>query len=148
MPLSCLSAQQCEARLLSNRCGIICPINVAYILYVNGMSGTRPFYRQSGMVGAPYMQQRPSCVLNHPYRLCSMETHLAVSVPMCPFHFKTRMPSPPSALSLVPAENPPNHILLLTGLPEQTTDQMLYQLFGQVAGLREVSPLITCRHEQ
>eukprot|EP00123_Amoebidium_parasiticum_P015134 comp22802_c0_seq1/m.35768 comp22802_c0_seq1/g.35768 ORF comp22802_c0_seq1/g.35768 comp22802_c0_seq1/m.35768 type:complete len:309 (-) comp22802_c0_seq1:170-1096(-) len=45
-----------------------------------------------------------------------------------------------------PSENPPNNILLLTGLPEETTDKMLIALFGQHPGLVEVRQ-IPGRHD-
>ncbi|NXD46605.1 SNRPA protein, partial [Copsychus sechellarum] len=36
------------------------------------------------------------------------------------------------------SENPPNHILFLTNLPEETKDLMLSMLFKQFPGFREV----------
>lgn len=55
--------------------------------------------------------------------------------------------TPVCAPSAGPAgENPPNHILLLLNLPEQTSEPMLRALFNQFAGLREVR-LIPGRHD-
>ncbi|XP_011807883.1 PREDICTED: U1 small nuclear ribonucleoprotein A isoform X4 [Colobus angolensis palliatus] len=52
-----------------------------------------------------------------------------------------RLPSP-SQLS----ENPPNHILFLTNLPEETNELMLSMLFNQFPGFKEVR-LVPGRHD-
>ncbi|XP_062458105.1 U1 small nuclear ribonucleoprotein A [Pezoporus occidentalis] len=49
---------------------------------------------------------------------------------------------PPQQLS----ENPPNHILFLTNLPEETNELMLSMLFNQFPGFKEVR-LVPGRHD-
>ncbi|XP_051632392.1 LOW QUALITY PROTEIN: U1 small nuclear ribonucleoprotein A [Manacus candei] len=49
---------------------------------------------------------------------------------------------PPQTLS----ENPPNHILFLTNLPEETNELMLSMLFNQFPGFKEVR-LVPGRHD-
>ncbi|XP_029026142.1 U1 small nuclear ribonucleoprotein A [Betta splendens] len=44
------------------------------------------------------------------------------------------------------AENPPNHILFLTNLPEETNELMLSMLFNQFPGFKEVR-LVPGRHD-
>ncbi|NXD46606.1 SNRPA protein, partial [Copsychus sechellarum] len=44
------------------------------------------------------------------------------------------------------SENPPNHILFLTNLPEETKDLKLSMLFKQFPGFREVR-LVPGRHD-
>ncbi|CAN0255782.1 unnamed protein product [Lampetra planeri] len=44
------------------------------------------------------------------------------------------------------AENPPNHILFLTSLPEETSEMMLSMLFNQFPGFKEVR-LVPGRHD-
>lgn len=44
------------------------------------------------------------------------------------------------------AEQPPNNILFVTNLPEETTDVMLSVLFNQFAGFKEVR-LVPGRHD-
>lgn len=51
-------------------------------------------------------------------------------------------PLPPAHL----AENPPNHILFLTNLPEETNEMMLSMLFNQFPGFKEVR-LVPGRHD-
>uniref|UniRef100_A0A3Q1AN29 U1 small nuclear ribonucleoprotein A n=1 Tax=Amphiprion ocellaris TaxID=80972 RepID=A0A3Q1AN29_AMPOC len=46
----------------------------------------------------------------------------------------------------VVAENPPNHILFLTNLPEETNELMLSMLFNQFPGFKEVR-LVPGRHD-
>ncbi|KAK0137389.1 U1 small nuclear ribonucleoprotein A [Merluccius polli] len=50
------------------------------------------------------------------------------------------------SLSLQIAENPPNHILFLTNLPEETNELMLSMLFNQFPGFKEVR-LVPGRHD-
>ncbi|KAJ1105602.1 hypothetical protein NDU88_003007 [Pleurodeles waltl] len=45
-----------------------------------------------------------------------------------------------------PLENPPNHILFLTNLPEETNELMLSMLFNQFPGFKEVR-LVPGRHD-
>uniref|UniRef100_A0A1A7YDI1 Small nuclear ribonucleoprotein polypeptide B2 n=1 Tax=Iconisemion striatum TaxID=60296 RepID=A0A1A7YDI1_9TELE len=60
----------------------------------------------------------------------------------------------PSAVSAVPAQtpavqvpdNPPNHILFLTNLPEETNEMMLSMLFNQFPGFKEVR-LVPGKHD-
>uniref|UniRef100_A0A8C4QIT2 U1 small nuclear ribonucleoprotein A n=2 Tax=Eptatretus burgeri TaxID=7764 RepID=A0A8C4QIT2_EPTBU len=55
----------------------------------------------------------------------------------------------PSGGSLAPTqvlENPPNHILFLTNLPEETSEMMLSMLFNQFPGFKEVR-LVPGRHD-
>uniref|UniRef100_UPI00358E7B44 U1 small nuclear ribonucleoprotein A-like n=1 Tax=Myxine glutinosa TaxID=7769 RepID=UPI00358E7B44 len=57
--------------------------------------------------------------------------------------------APPSGGSLGPTqvlENPPNHILFLTNLPEETSEMMLSMLFNQFPGFKEVR-LVPGRHD-
>ncbi|XP_070762010.1 U1 small nuclear ribonucleoprotein A isoform X6 [Enoplosus armatus] len=49
-------------------------------------------------------------------------------------------------LSSQVAENPPNHILFLTNLPEETNELMLSMLFNQFPGFKEVR-LVPGRHD-
>ncbi|KAM4751547.1 U1 small nuclear ribonucleoprotein A-like [Cyanocitta cristata] len=44
------------------------------------------------------------------------------------------------------SENPPNHILFLTNLPEETNELMLSMLFNQFPGFKEVR-LVPGRHD-
>merc|ERR1711980_26725 len=44
------------------------------------------------------------------------------------------------------AENPPNHILFLTNLPEETNELMLSMLFNQFPGFKEVR-LVPGKHD-
>ncbi|CAL8353598.1 unnamed protein product [Lota lota] len=50
------------------------------------------------------------------------------------------------SLSFQIAENPPNHILFLTNLPEETNELMLSMLFNQFPGFKEVR-LVPGRHD-
>uniref|UniRef100_A0A3B3C3N7 U1 small nuclear ribonucleoprotein A n=1 Tax=Oryzias melastigma TaxID=30732 RepID=A0A3B3C3N7_ORYME len=50
------------------------------------------------------------------------------------------------AFSRQVAENPPNHILFLTNLPEETNELMLSMLFNQFPGFKEVR-LVPGRHD-
>uniref|UniRef100_A0A1A8QK04 Metadherin b n=3 Tax=Nothobranchius TaxID=28779 RepID=A0A1A8QK04_9TELE len=60
----------------------------------------------------------------------------------------------PSAVSVVPVQtpaaqvpdNPPNHILFLTNLPEETNEMMLSMLFNQFPGFKEVR-LVPGKHD-
>ncbi|XP_004396397.1 PREDICTED: U1 small nuclear ribonucleoprotein A isoform 2 [Odobenus rosmarus divergens] len=51
-----------------------------------------------------------------------------------------------SVTSLQLSENPPNHILFLTNLPEETNELMLSMLFNQFPGFKEVR-LVPGRHD-
>lgn len=51
----------------------------------------------------------------------------------------------PPALSAIP-EQPPNQILFITNLPEETTEMMLSMLFNQFPGFKEVR-LVPGRHD-
>ncbi|XP_061429525.1 U1 small nuclear ribonucleoprotein A-like [Lethenteron reissneri] len=56
---------------------------------------------------------------------------------------------PPPSGAMPPmqlAENPPNHILFLTSLPEETSEMMLSMLFNQFPGFKEVR-LVPGRHD-
>ncbi|CAO2626298.1 U1 small nuclear ribonucleoprotein A [Lemmus lemmus] len=53
---------------------------------------------------------------------------------------------PGSHLSQQLSENPPNHILFLTNLPEETNELMLSMLFNQFPGFKEVR-LVPGRHD-
>ncbi|XP_070762008.1 U1 small nuclear ribonucleoprotein A isoform X4 [Enoplosus armatus] len=46
----------------------------------------------------------------------------------------------------MPVKNPPNHILFLTNLPEETNELMLSMLFNQFPGFKEVR-LVPGRHD-
>lgn len=50
---------------------------------------------------------------------------------------ETAVPAPKGPVGHVP-DQPPNAILFITGLPEETNDMMLEMLFGQFAGFKEV----------
>uniref|UniRef100_A0A0B6ZT56 RRM domain-containing protein n=1 Tax=Arion vulgaris TaxID=1028688 RepID=A0A0B6ZT56_9EUPU len=54
-------------------------------------------------------------------------------------------PAVPPALSAIP-EQPPNQILFITNLPEETTEMMLSMLFNQFPGFKEVR-LVPGRHD-
>ncbi|KFQ50989.1 U1 small nuclear ribonucleoprotein A, partial [Nestor notabilis] len=56
--------------------------------------------------------------------------------------------SPPLSRVFPPqlSENPPNHILFLTNLPEETNELMLSMLFNQFPGFKEVR-LVPGRHD-
>ncbi|CAG9560921.1 unnamed protein product [Danaus chrysippus] len=52
----------------------------------------------------------------------------------------------PSVLNNVNAEQPPNQILFLTNLPDETSEMMLSMLFNQFPGFKEVR-LVPNRHD-
>jgi len=56
------------------------------------------------------------------------------------------MPMAPMAMLGPMGEQPPNQILFLTNLPEETTDVMLQMLFNQFPGFKEVR-LVPGRHD-
>eukprot|EP01134_Creolimax_fragrantissima_P001887 CFRG1887T1 len=55
-------------------------------------------------------------------------------------------PPPTATQSAQVPTNPPNHILLLTGLPEGTTQDLIFNLFNRFYGLKEVR-MIPGRHD-
>lgn len=66
---------------------------------------------------------------------------------------KPKGQDPPAAKKTAPggaatplSENPPNHILFLTNLPEETNELMLSMLFNQFPGFKEVR-LVPGRHD-
>lgn len=54
--------------------------------------------------------------------------------------------NPPPGAAAPLSENPPNHILFLTNLPEETNELMLSMLFNQFPGFKEVR-LVPGRHD-
>lgn len=69
--------------------------------------------------------------------------------PMAPINPAAAAPTAPPAAPAGPAtipEQPPNQILFLTNLPEETNEMMLSMLFNQFPGFKEVR-LVPGRHD-
>ncbi|RUS87500.1 hypothetical protein EGW08_004754 [Elysia chlorotica] len=68
-----------------------------------------------------------------------------------PASMSASAPAPPPVVAAAPAlsaipEQPPNQILFITNLPEETTEMMLSMLFNQFPGFKEVR-LVPGRHD-
>lgn len=59
---------------------------------------------------------------------------------------KKKVPGAPESGANPAAEQPPNQILFLTNLPEETNEMMLSMLFNQFPGFKEVR-LVPNRHD-
>lgn len=59
---------------------------------------------------------------------------------------KKKVPGAPESGANPTAEQPPNQILFLTNLPEETNEMMLSMLFNQFPGFKEVR-LVPNRHD-
>ncbi|XP_032926133.1 U1 small nuclear ribonucleoprotein A-like [Catharus ustulatus] len=88
------------------------------------LGGQPPYIPPPGMIPAPGMAPNPG-----------IPPGMAPNPGMAP------MPTPQPL-----SENPPNHILFLTNLPEETKELMLSMLFNQFPGFKEVR-LVPGRHD-
>uniref|UniRef100_A0A8C5J4Y4 U1 small nuclear ribonucleoprotein A n=1 Tax=Junco hyemalis TaxID=40217 RepID=A0A8C5J4Y4_JUNHY len=88
------------------------------------LGGQPPYIPPPGMIPAPGMAPNPG-----------IPPGMAPQPGMAPI-------TTPQPLS----ENPPNHILFLTNLPEETNELMLSMLFNQFPGFKEVR-LVPGRHD-
>ncbi|XP_050840108.1 U1 small nuclear ribonucleoprotein A [Serinus canaria] len=88
------------------------------------MGGQPPYIPPPGMIPAPGMAPNPG-----------------IPPGMAPQPGMAPIPTPQPL-----SENPPNHILFLTNLPEETNELMLSMLFNQFPGFKEVR-LVPGRHD-
>ncbi|KAM3656330.1 U1 small nuclear ribonucleoprotein A-like [Ammospiza maritima maritima] len=88
------------------------------------LGGQPPYIPPPGMIPAPGMAPNPG-----------------IPPGMAPQPGMTPIPTPQPL-----SENPPNHILFLTNLPEETNELMLSMLFNQFPGFKEVR-LVPGRHD-
>ncbi|XP_030116219.1 U1 small nuclear ribonucleoprotein A [Taeniopygia guttata] len=88
------------------------------------LGGQPPYIPPPGMIPAPGMAPNPG-----------------IPPGMAPQPGMAPIPTPQPL-----SENPPNHILFLTNLPEETNELMLSMLFNQFPGFKEVR-LVPGRHD-
>ncbi|OWK49900.1 U1 small nuclear ribonucleoprotein A [Lonchura striata] len=88
------------------------------------LAGQPPYIPPPGMIPAPGMAPNPG-----------------IPPGMAPQPGMAPIPTPQPL-----SENPPNHILFLTNLPEETNELMLSMLFNQFPGFKEVR-LVPGRHD-
>uniref|UniRef100_H0XJX1 RRM domain-containing protein n=1 Tax=Otolemur garnettii TaxID=30611 RepID=H0XJX1_OTOGA len=94
---------------------------------------------QRPVLGMPPMTKVP-CII---YHMPCQDPPLSLAPGQIPCTHQLMLGERPPAQPL--SENPPNHILFLTNLPEETNKLMLSMLFNQFPGFKE-DPLVLGQH--